>query len=96
MPTVVVTRGAADDLNRLMRSHNLPRSTPDRVRRNLDPLRRFPLLGAELYGRWAGLRFILGPWRWLLVIYRYEEANDRVTVVGFEDGRSGSAPRSGA
>ncbi len=37
------------------------------------------------------LRFILGPWRWMLILYSYEEPDDVVLVVAFQDGRSSAA-----
>ena len=37
------------------------------------------------------MRFILGPWRWMLIIYSYEEPDDVVLVVAFQDGRSSAA-----
>lgn len=59
--------------------------------RSLRPLERFPLLGPELAGRWKGFRFLLGPWRWLLLVYVFIEAEDRVVVVTIQDARSSSA-----
>jgi hypothetical protein len=44
-------------------------------------LRQFPRLGPELEGRWSGLRFILGLWRWMLIVYQFDEPGDRVTVI---------------
>lgn len=61
MTRVVVTPAALEDLERLIRTHSLPADTRERVRHSLRPLERFPLLGAELEGRWAGFRFLLGP-----------------------------------
>jgi hypothetical protein len=31
------------------------------------------------------MRVILGPWRWMLVIYSYEEPDDVVLIVAFQD-----------
>ncbi len=94
MTRVVVAHRAVDDLARLVRTHSLPRGTQDRVRRSIEPLAQFPLLGPPLAGRWEGLRFILGPWRWMLVVYRYDEGTDEVVVLTILDGRSSRAPRS--
>ncbi len=87
MATVVVTPTAVDDLERLIRTHSLPSNTRDRVRSSLRALTRFPLLGAPLTGRWAPFRFLLGPWRWMLLVYVYDEKRDRVAVVTIEDAR---------
>jgi plasmid stabilization system protein ParE len=72
-------------------THSLPPDTRERVRRSLRVLEQFPLIGRQLGGRWRPLRFILGPWRWMLIIYSYEEPDDVVLVVAFQDGRSSAA-----
>jgi len=54
----------------------------------LRPLERFPLLGAVLEGQWSGFRLILGPWRWMVLVYVHLEADDRVVIVTIQDGRS--------
>jgi plasmid stabilization system protein ParE len=89
---VEVTAPAREDLNRLIRSHSLPADTRARVRRSLRHLETFPLAGPLLEGRWRGYRFVLGPWRWLVVVYDYLEEDDRVLIVTFQDGRSSSGP----
>ena len=48
-------------------------------------------MGPELGGRWEGFRFLLGPWRWMLLIYVFVEPEDRVVVVTIQDGLSSSA-----
>jgi plasmid stabilization system protein ParE len=96
MAEVVVTSIAADDLARLIATHSLPADTDERVKRSLRPLARFPLLGAQLEGRWDGFRFILGPWRWLVVVYVYDDSSDRVVVVAMQDGRSAHWPGADA
>jgi plasmid stabilization system protein ParE len=92
--SVVVAPTARRNLATLIETHSLPASAAERVRRALEPLRQFPLLGAPLEGRWAGFRFILGPWRWMIVVYRYDEAIDQVAVVTIRDGRSAGAPKT--
>lgn len=89
-----VTRAAVEDLERLIAVLSLPADTSDRVRRSLLPLVEFPRLGPELTGRWAGMRFVLGPWRWMLLVYEYDEAADRVAVLTIQDARSSSAASS--
>jgi hypothetical protein len=88
---VVVAPLAADGLDSLIRTHSLPSDTRQRVSRSVRPLERFPLLGARLQGRWSGYRFVLGPWRWMIVVYAYDEREDQVQIVAFEDGRSSRA-----
>lgn len=91
MARVEVSVAAAEDLRALILTHSLPPDTRDRVKRSLRPLERFPLMGPALSGRWSGLRFLLGPWRWLLMVYIFVEEEDRVVVVTFQDGRSSGA-----
>ena len=94
MSEVRVGPEAVEDLDRLILTHSLPADTRSRVRRSLGALERFPLLGRALEGPWAPLRWTLGPWRWLLIIYTYDELEDCVSVVRFEDARSSHAVTS--
>lgn len=34
---------------------------------------------------------MLGPWRWMVIVYVYLEDEDRVVVVTIQDGRSSAA-----
>jgi hypothetical protein len=79
---------AVEDLDRLIVTHSLPPDTKPRVRRSLGALERFPRVGRELEGRWTPFRLMLGPWRWLLIVYTYDEREDRVAVLSFQDARS--------
>jgi len=88
---VELAHAAVEDLDRLVRTHSLPGDTRQRVRTSLEPLGRFPRLGQELTGRWAGFRFILGPWRWMLLVYVFDENRDRVVIVTIQDARTSSA-----
>lgn len=92
MPRVVVTESARADLLRMTRTHSLPDSTNDRVRASLAVLADFPQLGPMLTGKWAGFRFVLGPWPWMLLVYVWDRDADIVAVVTIQDSRSGSAP----
>ena len=88
MARVELSVNAVEDLERLIRSHSLPEDTRQRLKRSLDALRRFPLIGPALDGRWSGFRFVLGPWRWMVVVYVFLEDEDRAVVVTIQDGRS--------
>jgi plasmid stabilization system protein ParE len=88
---VELTRAATEDLDRLVRTLSLPGNTRERIKKTLRPLERFPLLGPELPGRWVGFRFLLGPWRWLILVYVHLEELDRVIVVSIEDARGAGA-----
>ena len=91
MTRVELSAAAAEDLEQLIRTHSLPADTKVRVKRSLQPLQRFPLLGTALGGRWSGFRFVLGPWRWMVTVYAHLEEEDRVVVVTIQDGRSSRA-----
>jgi len=75
----------------MIATHSLPAGTRSRVRRSIAPLARFALLGATLRGRWSGYRFILGPWRWMLIVYAYDPETDVVAIVTIQDGRAAAA-----
>ncbi len=51
-------------------------------------------MGSELRSTWSPFRFVLGPWRWLLIVYAYDEDSDLVVVVTMQDARSASAATS--
>jgi len=85
---VVVTATAAQSLAELIDSHSLPADTAERIRRTLLPLERFPRLGPTLDPPSTEARFLLGPWRWLVIVYAYRESDDVVAVLTFEDGRA--------
>jgi plasmid stabilization system protein ParE len=92
MTSVVVSPEAADSLARLIVSHNLPADTRERVRRSIRPLAEFPLLGRSLEGGgYDGLRFVLGPWRWMVVVYEHDVTGEVVNILAIEDARSSTA-----
>jgi len=84
---------ARSALDPLILSHSLPADTRARVKHSLLPLARFPRLGPEIAQLEGGkeLRFVIGPWPWLVLVYLYEKETDRVTVVSPEDGRAATA-----
>lgn len=90
MPRVELSRRGVDNLDWLIATHSLPADTRERVRRILRGLATFTNLGCELEGRWADHRVLLGPWRWMLLIYRIDHEHDRVVVVTVQDARSSS------
>jgi plasmid stabilization system protein ParE len=92
---VQLTANAASQLDALLHTQHLPADTRTRVARILRPLAGFPEMGAALEpgAPSPGLRFILGPWRWMLIIYTI--LGDRVVVVAIEDGRTSNAATTG-
>lgn len=93
MARVELAAAAVEDLDSLIRTHSLPADTRARVARSLRALERFPLIGPALSGRWEGFRFLIGPWRWLILVYVFIEPEDRVVVVTVQDARSSTAAR---
>ena len=94
LATVWVAPTALEDLADLVRTRSLPTDTRLRFRSRVGQLRVAPESGSPLEGQWAGYRFLLGPWNWMLVIYEYDRASDRVTVVTVQDARMSSAATS--
>ena len=94
MARVVVAPTAVADLEALIGVLGLPEDTRPRVKARLGRLGRFPESGQQLEGRWDGFRFILGPWRWMLIVYVFDEAADQVSVVTIQDARSARSATS--
>jgi hypothetical protein len=86
---------AVEDLDRMIITHSLPSDTKDRVKRSLRVLERFPNIGRQLDGRWHPMRFILGPWRWMLIVYSFEESSSLNLVLTIQDARSSTAATAG-
>lgn len=96
MARVEVSAAAVEDIRRLIVTHRLPSDTNERLRRSLRALERFPWLGTELAGGgWDGLRFLLGPWRWMVVVYEVYDDGERVVIVTVQDGRSSQSATAG-
>ncbi len=80
---------ALSNLDRLVLTHSLSPDTRERIEASAQPLQRFPRIGPEIRTLADGsLRFLIGPWPWLLIIYLYLEADERVVIVSVEDGRA--------
>ena len=91
MAQVLVTPQARRDVDEAILALNLPGDTWARIARLLGTLGTFPLAGVELGGRWSPARFVLGPWPWMILLYRYEGSSDTVYVVAMHDGRSATS-----
>lgn len=91
MPRIEVTRLARDELRELIETRRLPADTRDRVSRSLLTLEEFPRAGKQLSGVWRDCRALIGPWGWMIVVYVYIEAEDRVVVIAFHDARASEA-----
>jgi|SRR5580692_7033509 hypothetical protein len=91
MTRVELTLAAVEDLDRLIITHSLPVDTHMRVRRSLGILELFPSVGRQLGRPWDSICFILGPWRWLLIVYLHDEQQDVVSILTIQDARSSIA-----
>jgi hypothetical protein len=91
MTTIEVTRLARDELRELIETRQLPADTRERVSRALLTLEEFPRAGRQLSSVWRDCRALIGPWGWLIVVYIYIEAEDRVVVIAFYDARTSDA-----
>ncbi len=94
MARVDLSAVAVEDLDRLIVTLSLPDTTRERVKQSLRILEKFPCIGSKLEGRWSDFRFILGPWRWLLIVYVYDTKDDRVLIATIHDARSSAAATS--
>lgn len=91
MSAIEVTRQARDELRALIESRQLPAETRQRVARSLLTLEEFPRAGTQLSGVWRDCRALTGPWGWLIIVYMFIEAEDRVVVIAFHDARTSDA-----
>jgi plasmid stabilization system protein ParE len=92
---VLVSPRANADLDELIERHDLPADTRERVRRRLQRLGTFPRTGQKLPDNWEGFRYILGPWRWMLIVFLFDEGADEVIIVTIQDSRTASAATAG-
>ncbi len=91
MAQVILTPQARRDVDEAISTLSLPDDTWARIARLLRVLETFPLAGPELGGNWAPTRFVLGPWAWMILLYRCEQASGRAYVVAMHDGRSATS-----
>lgn len=94
MAQIIVSPRAKRDVDEAIEGLSLPAGTWSRIARSLRVLETFPLSGPEVGGRWTPARFVLGPWSWMVLLYSYDEASDRVFIVSMHDARSAASPRS--
>lgn len=92
MARVLLTPRAVADLQDLVDGLGLGDLALKRVQKSLSILERFPLAGRALTGPWAGTRFLIGPWPWMILVYVHDKADDAVFVVSVHDGRGGTSP----
>jgi hypothetical protein len=89
---IVVMPQARRDVDAAIETLKLPGDCWQRVIHSLRVLETFPLAGRQLKEQLAPNRYILGPWDWMILVYRYEEAADAVFVLAMVDARSSKSP----
>jgi hypothetical protein len=89
---VIVTPRARQDVEEAISAYGLPEDTWTRISRSLRALERSPLAGGSLTGAKEPVRFALGPWSWMVLVYLYDESADEVYVVSIQDARSATSP----
>jgi plasmid stabilization system protein ParE len=89
---LIVSPRSRRNLDRLIQTLSLPATSVARFDDSIRPLAAFPLMGPALSGRWTRYRYILGPWRWMPIVYEYDEDRDVVAIVTVQDARSEQAP----
>jgi plasmid stabilization system protein ParE len=89
---LIVSPRSRRNLDRLIQTLSLPATTVARFDDSIRPLAAFPLMGPALSGRWTRYRYILGPWRWMPIVYEYDEDRGVVAIVTVQDARSEQAP----
>jgi plasmid stabilization system protein ParE len=92
---LIVTPRAERDVGEVIADLGLPGDTWARIGRSLRLLEDFPLAGRALEGEWSGARFLLGPWPWMILLYRYDEPSDRVFLAAVHDARSAMSATAG-
>lgn len=94
MARIEFSQAVSEELDKLIETRFLPEDTRARVVAAVRHLTAFPEAGAPL-DEARGLRFVLGPWHWMLIVYRWRLELDLVEVVAIEDSRAADAATSG-
>jgi hypothetical protein len=89
---IVVMPQARRDVDAAIETLNLPGDCWRRVIHSLRVLETFPLAGRQLKDQLAPNRYVLGPWDWMILVYRYDEAADAVSILAMVDARSRHSP----
>lgn len=83
---------ARRDVDAAIGSLELPADSWSRIAHSLRTVETFPRSGPKLEGQLAANRYVLGPWRWMVLVYRYDEASDLVFLLAMIDARSSISP----
>lgn len=83
---------ARRDVAAALETLELPADSWARIAHSLRRLETFPRSGPRLEGQLAPNRYLLGPWRWMILVYRYDEASEVVFLLAMIDARSSMSP----
>ena len=92
MAQAIVTPRARQDVEEAISAYGLPADTWARISRSLRALENSPLAGHALTGPKVSARFVLGPWSWMILLYRYEKPSDEIYLIAVHDARSVTSP----
>lgn len=92
MARIVVMPQARRDVDAAIGTLELPADSWRRIIHSLRVLETFPSAGPRLEGELTPHRYLLGPWNWMILVYRYDEASDHVFVLAMVDARSSVSP----
>jgi hypothetical protein len=89
---IIVMPRARRDVDAAIGTLELPADSWSRIAHALRVVETFPRSGPKLEGQLAGNRYVLGPWRWMVLVYHYDEASDLVFLLAMIDARSSLSP----
>ena len=92
MARIIVMPQARRDVDAAIGTLELPADSWTRIAHALRVLETFPRSGPRLEGRLAPNRYVLGPWPWMILVYRYDEGSDQVFLLAMIDARSSVSP----
>jgi plasmid stabilization system protein ParE len=79
-------------LDEIIVTHALPSDTVRRVLDVIELLAVFPMLGRAVVSERLGeVRFVLGPWRWMTIVYEFDAPREIVRILTVEDARTSDA-----
>jgi plasmid stabilization system protein ParE len=92
---IIVMPQARRDVDAAIEALELPADSWIRIGRALRVLETFPLAGPRLGGQLTSNRYVLGPWSWMILVYRYDKKSDQVFLLAMGDARSSVSPLTG-
>lgn len=91
MTEIRVSDAAWSSLEHLAESRSLPSGAKERALEIAEHLGQYPQMGSPLPHAHHDLRYLLGPWPRMILVYAYSTDEDVVTLIGVEDSRQADA-----